>query len=157
MKNLKLLLSLSFIGILTLQSCKTTAEVPTGNSLVEFEVLEKGILYINETKDFSQEIQVVRSEKELDALLEKMNRDNETVQKPNINFENTMLLFCFDRVRGTSGHSIEVELINETEAQISVHLKHLGPKDMAAEVITQPFTIVSIDKSVKKIQMNLTE
>jgi len=157
MKNLKPFLILSFIGILFLQSCKTTAEVPTGNSLVDFEVLAEGFLYINETEDFSQEIKVVRSELELLALLEKMNRDNETVEKPSVNFENTMLLFCFDRVRGTSGHSIEVKLINETEDQISVHLTHTGPKDMAAEVITQPFTIVSIDKTDKKIQMSFTE
>lgn len=157
MKNLKPFLILSFIGILFLQSCKTTAEVPTGNSLVDFEVLAEGFLYINETEDFSQEIKIVRSEIELVALLEKMNRDNETVEKPSVNFQNTMLLFCFDRVRGTSGHSIEVKLINETEAQISVHLKHTGPKDMAAEVITQPFTIISIDKTDKKVQMNLTE
>ncbi len=155
MKNHHLPLLFTTMVALFLFGCKTIEEVPTGNSLVEFTVEQSGALFVNEDAEFSSGLVILRSEEALKKMVERMNKNQEIVALPNVNFEQEMVVVIFDQVRSTAGHSIAVTLMNETDDRITIHVKHTPPTGIAAEVITQPFTIISTGKSDQLISLSL--
>lgn len=157
MKLFSFFLTISILSVVVLTSCKSVEEVPTGNQMVDFTEIKSAHLYINEEQDFSQGGFITNSEEAFLTVLGRMNSDQTIVDANAINFEEHMVLTYFDKVRGTAGHTLKVKLIEETEALITVHVQHTGPKEMAAEVITQPFVMVSTLKSTKEVRFVFTE
>lgn len=139
--------------VLTISSCKTPAEVPSGNNLVDFVALHAGNLFGAGEEGFSEGGFVIESEDELGAFIEKANAFNRAVREDiSVDFDSEMILVYMDQVRGTLDHILRIKTVHETEDAITMEVIHEAPKEAAAEVITQPFVIISILKSEKEIK-----
>lgn len=98
---------------------------------------------------------------EMNKLINKMNSVNEEINKPLISdvhfFDESMLLFIFDKERGSGGHVIQVETITNTGTEISVAVKEIAPNGPASTVLSQPYTILQLKKSTLPVQLKLSE
>lgn len=141
----------------SLYSCKTSSESTVDTAIevsdVQFKHISSGIL----TGDGAEEIGkgegfVIQSEKEWQDLRTKMNSINETQEEISIDFEQRTVLAYFDVIRTTGGYSVEMVSIKEDASAIEVSLQYTSPSDMAVEIMTQPYHIVSIPKTSKQVK-----
>lgn len=156
MLKINSLLALSILGVFAFSSCRSVKETPTGNHLVDFTPIMNATLYGDGEEGFTQGGIVIRNEQELENFRTKANSVNETMEGIAVDFNKEMLLVYVDQVRGNAGHSLEFELIHETESSITAEIKH-EVSEMAAEVISQPFVVVSVLKSDKEVKFVLNE
>jgi hypothetical protein len=96
-----------------------------------------------------------------DAIRDKMNSVNQEVGDniiPDIHFfDEQMLIFVFDKVRGTGGYTFEAKhaLINNDTIALTVFSSPpIGP---ATTVMTQPFQILQLEKLDKEIELEIIE
>lgn len=157
---MKLRIQHLFIALLGLMisSCKTPAEVPSGNNLVDYVKLDAGNLFGAGEEGFSEGGLVIESQDELSAFVEEANTFNNAVKENLfVDFENEMILVYMDRIRGTLDHELKIKTVHETTDAITMEVIHEAPKEAAAEVITQPFIIISIAKSDKEVRFSITQ
>ena len=71
-----------------------------------------------------------------------------------IDFSKEIIVICLDNVRNSGGFSVEIiEVIKEASTTlIKVKFKSPKPMDMVTSVIIQPYHIVKINKTNKKIK-----
>ena len=121
-----------------------------------FTSLSKGNLFGNGAEGFKKENIVISSKKEWKFFLSKF----DTTNKVSSTFENAMdfskemIVICLDNVRNSGGFSVEIiEVIKEASITlIKVKFKSPKPMDMVTSVIIQPYHIVKINKTNKKIK-----
>ena len=80
-------------------------------------------------------------------------------EPPYIDFEKYMLIGVFMGNKPTGGFSIEIEKIIEKDKEISVHVKEESPGKncVVTMAFTQPYHIVTLLKSDKKIKFYYNE
>ena len=121
-----------------------------------FTSLSKGNLFGNGAEGFKKVNIVISSKKEWKFFLSKF----DTTNKVSSTFENAMdfskemIVICLDNVRNSGGFSVEIiEVIKEASTTlIKVKFKSPKPLDMVTSVIIQPYHIVKINKTNKKIK-----
>lgn len=155
-----------FLGILLvgLGACSTQEEL-IGNdddfpTLVSFETVGKGALFGGGQEGISEMSEVIRTAEEWLKLKEKMNSVNmitKEFQDKTLDFEREMILVCFDKLRGSGGYEIEFADVQESKTEIIAIIRKKGPSEMAASVMTQPFHIIKIPGSAKKVVFTLSE
>ena len=62
-----------------------------------------------------------------------------------------MIIVCIDKLRESGGYEISIVDILEDEEKMVIIIEHVSPSEMATSVLTQPFHVVKITKSEKKI------
>jgi hypothetical protein len=121
-----------------------------------FTSLSKGSLFGNGAEGFKKENIVISSQEEWKFFLSKMDTTNnvsKTVENA-IDFSKEMIIVCIDKVRNSGGFSIEIiEAVTESNTFL-IKVKTKGPKpmDMVTAVMMQPYHIVKIKKTNKKIK-----
>ncbi|MFT6959490.1 MAG: hypothetical protein ACJA17_000583 [Polaribacter sp.] len=121
-----------------------------------FTSLSKGSLFGNGAEGFKKENIVISSKEEWKFFLSKMDTTNnvsKTVENA-IDFSKEMIIVCIDKVRNSGGFSIEIiEAVTESNTFL-IKVKTKGPKpmDMVTAVMMQPYHIVKIKKTNKKIK-----
>lgn len=130
-------------------------------SKIEYLPVKSGVLYGAGEEGISQGIIGVSNTQELNALRSKMNTVNEELEEdviPDLHFfDEEMLIFIFDKVRGTGGYTFEVEEIIEHKEMLEIQVLSKRPADPATSVMTQPYQIVSIPKSNKELTLVIIE
>lgn len=138
-----------------LSSCLTPEKVPPpevitkeeANSYISMRSVTKGYLTGDGKEGISQGGTVINSQADWDELTTKMNAVNDAIEPPSVDFSQTTLLAYFDEIRGSGGYSVYVTEIRTDGSEIKVHVKEVSPTEDAIEIMTQPFEIVSIEKT----------
>lgn len=151
------------IIIMSLVSCKTTQPIDdietATNTNIEFKTINSGFLTGNGGEGIgSNEVFVIKSEGDWAMLRAKMNSVNETQKEVSIDFEQTTVLAYFDEIRPSGGYAVEIISVIDQEDGVEVTARFKKPFDAAIEIMTQPFHIVSIPKTKKRVRfISLTE
>lgn len=96
---------------------------------------------------------VIKDQTQWNNLLSKINlvaNANSIFPDTNVDFTKYQVIAVIDEVRHYGGYSIDITKITETNSIIFVKVEHLKPGGLNA-VITQPYHIVKIPKTNKKI------
>lgn len=121
-----------------------------------FTSLSKGSLFGNGAEGFKRENLVISSKKEWKSFLSKIDTTNKVSKtfENTIDFSKEMVLVCMDKVRNSGGFSVEIMEVTQEKDTVFIKIKRKGPKPMSMvpTVITQPYHIVKINKTNKKIK-----
>lgn len=130
---------------------KPAEQLVTERTPVNFTVLKKGILYGGGSEEIEEGVAVVRSFEELQSILAKVNSANQTVDEGLVSdihfFDENMLIFVFDKLRGTGGFTMSVQGIYQSKEHLVLELVKSAPDGPATTVMTQPFQIIELQKS----------
>lgn len=76
---------------------------------------------------------------------------------PPVDFDKNMILAAFRGSRGSTGYSVKIAQVTETDDRISaiVEYHNPGPGEVEAAVITYPFTMVSMRRSDKPVDFRI--
>ena len=149
---MKTKISILFIAILfgLLLSCsKSENEL----NQIKYTLISKGELYGNGQENISKQNLVISDTNSWNELITKMNSVNnvsEDFSEISVDFSHYDIIACFDEVKETGGHSIDITRIIENENNIIVYIENLLKGNMTT-VMTQPYHIVKIEKKTKPI------
>jgi len=121
-----------------------------------FTSLSKGSLFGNGAEAFKKENIVISSKEEWKSFLLKTDTTNKISKtfENAIDFSKEMVIVCIDKVRNSGGFSVEIiEAVKEGDTFL-IKVKTEGPKPMSmvTSVIIQPYHIVKIKNTNKKIK-----
>ena len=121
-----------------------------------FTSLTKGNLFGNGAEGFKKENIVISSKEEWRSFLSKMDTTNKVSKafENAIDFSKEMVLVCMDKVRNSGGFSVEImEAVKEADTLL-IKVQSKGPKPMAmvTAVMIQPYHIIKIKKTNKRIK-----
>ena len=155
-------LGLIFLALIGLTSCGAIKEgeiIEAANiaTPVEFTVVKSGQLHGAGGENIERGIVLVDSEASWKALKSKMNSSNQVIQDETVDFSTDMIIGYFDKVRGSGGYSVEIVSITETAQEIVVIYKPTSPSGDAIDIMTQPYTLVSIPQTMKGIRLQSIE
>ena len=142
------LLTISFLFVLA--SCGTTKELSVQN--ISTKTIQTGNLFGAGDEGFHQEVKEIKSIDDWHELVKKLGQVNvfETdFDAHSFDFEHKTLYFCTDKVRSTGGYSLSVSNGEMTDNTVLIHIHILSPQEMAAEVLTQPYVLFSMEKQEK--------
>ncbi len=109
-------------------------------------LIAKDNLYGAGSEGIVQQNMVITDADSWTNLMNQMNSVNpitDTFYETDIDFSVYQIIAVFDKVKSSSGHSLKLDLIWESD-DIMVNITHSSPLDMAPYVMTQPFHIVKI-------------
>lgn len=124
---------------------------------LEFSVILQGD-YFNGNYDNTKENLVITDQKTWSSLISKMKVFNDTnsyFPDATIDFKKYQVIAVFDEIHNYDGYSIDITKITQDNNRIYVTVDHLLPGGINA-VITQPYHIVKITKSNKKVVFQQT-
>ena len=116
-------------------------------------LIGKGELYGNGKEGIIKQNLVVKTKEEWNNLMNAMNsvnNESRNFTETDIDFSNYQVIALFDEIRSSGGWSIDITDITEYQDEIIVTVENLQKGGMAC-VMTQPYHIVKIPKSDKKI------
>jgi len=157
-KSLKLNIMRTFclaalIAFLTFSCTKEKCDIRD----LTYQYVEKGNLYGNGDEGISASNLVIRTQSDWDDLVSKMDSYNEVsndFENVPINFEEQMVIACFDKVRSSGGYTIDITETDVVNNKLEVTVEKGGPGEMATTVITQPFVIVVMEKCDSEVKFN---
>jgi serine kinase of HPr protein (carbohydrate metabolism regulator) len=121
-----------------------------------FTSLSKGSLFGNGAEGFKKENIVISSKEEWKFFLSKMDTTNNVSKtfENAFDFSKEIIIVCMDKVRNSGGFSVEIiEAVTESDTfLIKVKTKGPKPRDMVTSVMMQPYHIIKIKKTKKKIK-----
>ncbi|MFQ3181651.1 MAG: serine kinase of HPr protein (carbohydrate metabolism regulator) [Polaribacter sp.] len=121
-----------------------------------FTSLSKGSLFGNGAEGFKKENIVISSKEEWKFFLSKMDTTNNVSKtfENAFDFSKEIIIVCMDKVRNSGGFSVEIiEAVTESDTfLIKVKTKGPKPRDMVTSVMMQPYHIIKIKKTNKKIK-----
>jgi len=153
---------LSIILITVLFSCKPAEKTSKTNNVqsvsnkIEFTLIKEGTnsgfitkkeQVITNPTDFENEWNI--------ALANYLERN----PVPNFDFNNNQIILITMGEQTSGGHTIRTDSVTFTESTITLNATASKPGNdcMTTSVMTQPFQIINIPKSNKKIEFNITE
>lgn len=143
-----------FIFLIFLNFCFHTRENNKGE--LEFETFQKGFYSgIKEKKEM-----VIKNKMEFLDMWKNLTKILLPLpEPPEIDFDKYMLLCTFMGEKPTGGFSIEIKKIIEEDKEIKVFVKEISPGKncIVTMAFTQPFHIVLLKKSKKKIKFYYEE
>jgi hypothetical protein len=148
-----------FFLVLLLFACKTSKEVPNAPTAIDFEPIGSGILYGAGEEGLLAGAYLVNSEDVLSEILRKMNSQNSgdylNLTPDASYFKEHSMIFLFDEVRGSGGHTFEIKKLTLHNDLLKIGVLSAKPEGMATTVMTQPFQIIEIPKFEGRIEVQL--
>ena len=120
-------------------------------------LIGEGNLYGNGKENIAQQNLIISSNNAWTDLTDKINSaNNETdnFTETEIDFSHFILLAAFDEIKMSGGYAIEITSIVETRYDLTVTIRRHAPKGGVYTVITQPYHIVKIPTTDKRIIFN---
>ena len=77
--------------------------------------------------------------------------DIEYIKEQSIDFNNMTVLAYFDQIRGSGGYTVEFASVSQTSKSIQAHIKRTASDGNDIEIMTQPYSIVLIEKTDKTV------
>ena len=140
---------------------KPTEQLESETTPVNFTVLKKGNLYGGGSEEISEGVIAVRNFEELQSILAQINSANQSVDESLVGdihfFDTNMLLFVFDKLRGTGGFTMSVQGIYQSKEKLVLELAKSAPEGPATTVMTQPFQVIEIQQSNLPVSLKITE
>lgn len=146
------LIILSLIFIVSCKCKKNNAEMVNNNGKtvnMESVLIAKGNLYGSGSEGFSKQNMVIENQSDWEELMNKMDKVNNVSDRfmdTKIDFSNYSVIAIFSDVKGSGGHSIEIDMSKTTKNRI-VKVNYISPKGNATSVMTQPYYITKISKT----------
>ncbi|SHL75187.1 protease complex subunit PrcB family protein [Flavobacterium chilense] len=128
----------------------------SNQSNITFSVIAQKDLSPSEQKPISETKVTIKDAQSWNAFTTKLNVVNEETKffsETNIDFTKYQIIAVIDQKYGNGGHSIDITQIIETRNKIFVNVEKLHTGNLTS-VITQPYHIVKIAKSEKKVVFN---
>ncbi|MDQ5929645.1 MAG: hypothetical protein QG594_1425 [Bacteroidota bacterium] len=123
----------------------------SGQSAVEFKLIAQGDPSPSQTENIPKSNLVVKNTESWNSFLSKMSSyETSKFTETNVVFAKYQIIVVFDQVYSNGGHSIDITKITENNNRIFVKVEKLL-KGNIATVVTQPYHIVKIAKSSKKV------
>lgn len=148
--------ALVFIGlVLVALACGSTKqEITTQNRAPGQPVDYKILLKDSYGGTDAPENRIITTQKELEnayAVINRMRRPGISV--PEVDFTKKAVVAVFMGQQSSGGNSVEIEKVEETDKNITVHIKksHPGKDDMTTMAITQPFVFVELPATDKEV------
>lgn len=116
---------------------------------IESTLIAKGNLFGNGNEGIIEQNIEITDQNTWENLITQMNSVNNVsnnFSETNIDFSQYKIIAIFDKIRGNGGHSLELNIISNTE-NIIVNITDVVPEGHATTVITQPFHIVKISNA----------
>lgn len=134
--------------------CNSTVDdaflpVPIATTLVA-----SGNLYGNGGENIPMQNMIISNNKDWTELMNKLNSVNNVTDnftETEFDFTNFTIIALFDDIKMLGGYSIEIESVVENPNDLTVTIRHQSPNGIAPTVITQPFFILKIPKTEKRI------
>jgi hypothetical protein len=152
---MKLLVSLLLISIFS--GCNNNDVDEFLPITISTTLVASGNLYGNGKENITRQNLIIQSNKEWTELMNKMNSANNVTDNftgTEIDFSNFIILAFFDEIKMNGGYTIEIAGVVENRNDLTVNVRHLSPNGIVPTVITQPYCIVKIPKTEKKIVFN---
>ena len=151
-RNMKLtffLLTLAvFIG------CNSNVDDASLAVPISTTLIASGNLYGNGGENIPMQNMIISNNKEWTELMNKLNSVNNVTDnftETEFDFSNFTIIALFDDIKMYGGYSIEIESVVENRSDLIAVIRHLSPNGIAPTVITQPYFIVKIPKTEKRI------
>ncbi|NRB59843.1 MAG: protease complex subunit PrcB family protein [Winogradskyella sp.] len=142
--------------LLFVLNCKSTSNSNQMKSIIDEMLIDKGNLYGAGAEGITKQNLIISNANHWKTLIQKLDRVNKVsdgFSQKEIDFEKYNVLAVFDEVKNTGGHSIALEISENTEHTI-VNVSFNSPQGMATTVISQPYIIVKIEKSEFQLFLN---
>ena len=143
---------------LLLVACKTSQELAMESTETTFLVIDSGVLYGAGEEGFESGAYLINSIEEMEKILLKMNSVNSytiNLEYQSTYFHDHTIIFLFDEVRGSAGHTFELKKIDKNEKGLILKVKRSQPEGMAASVMTQPFQVIEIPKQNGSLELEV--
>ena len=117
-------------------------------------LVASGNLYGNGGENITRQNLIIQNNNEWIELMNKMNSVNNVTDnftETEFDFSNFTIIALFDDIKMYGGYSIEIESVVENRSDLIAIIRHRSPNGIAPTVITQPYVIVKIPKTEKKI------
>ena len=145
--------------LIGLPSCETSKEVitekPAEDLALATQVAFKNVASAYLTGNGAEKIVkggiVINSQAEWEVLTTKMNSVNRAIKDESIDFNKMTVLAYFDKIRGSGGYNVDFVSITEIGQEVQAIVKDTPPEGDAIEIMTQPYSIVMIDKTSKAV------
>ena len=139
---------LLFLGIALLAGCSNDDD---NSEMVNIEstLIAKDNLFGNGDEGIIEQNLEITDQNTFDNLISQMNIVNnvsDSFSEIDIDFSQYKVIAIFDEIRENGGHSLELNIMSNSE-NIIVNINDISPKGNAAAVITQPYHIVKISNS----------
>lgn len=138
---------------------KKTALVTPGD--MTYTIINSGNMFGAGEEGLAAGIIAASNMEEMNAVIDQINSVNPEIKDSIISdihfFDEYMLVFIFDKIRGSGGHSLDIKSISNTGENIIVTTREIAPNGQASTVMTQPYVILKIEQSSLPIQLELTE
>lgn len=158
--NKQRIVSFGFVltALFGFQACGVTEEVPQDKpeeviteSIITKKRVAGGYLTGNGEEKISNGGMVINSQADWDALTGKMNSVNDAIAEQSIDFNRVTILAYFDEIRGSGGYVVEITQVKTDGNKLEALVGKSAPSDDAIEIMTQPFVIVTIEKTDKSV------
>ena len=116
-----------------------------------------GNLYGNGNEKITKQNLIISTKMAWSELMGKMNSvNNEThnFAETDIDFSKFIVLALFDEVKGSGGYSLNITGILENQDNVTVAVQSISPTGNVFLVMSQPYCIVKIPNTAKKIIFN---
>ena len=120
---------------------------------IESILISKDNLYGNGGEGINKQNIVITDDGVWNDLITQMNTINnvsDNFSETEIDFSEYTVIAVFDEIKGNGGHSLELNITSNPE-NIMVNITDLAPNGNATTVITQPYHILKIKKTVLPI------
>jgi hypothetical protein len=148
-----------FFFVFLFFACKTSKDIPTAPVAIDFEPIGSGILYGAGEEGLLAGAYLVNSVDELSEILSKMNSQNSgdylNLTPDDSYFNEHSIVFLFDQVRGSGGHTFEIKKLTRHNDLLKIGVLSAKPEGMATTVMTQPFQIIEIPKFEGRFDVEL--
>jgi len=147
----------AIIALISFSSCEVTEEVSHGSVEAPKHLQIKQINQDNLFGNGDELVGIgkgmtIQTAEEWEVLRTKMNSVNPTQDEVSIDFELTTVLAYFDYIRTTGGHSVQIVEVIETTNGLQARFKTSAQEGFSAEIMSQPFHIISIPKTTKTVK-----
>ena len=142
----KYLLLFLFSVICIMHSCSDNNENIMNKAPIPVQQIGKGNLIGNYVP---QNNMIITTSAQWNTLLTTLGSVGGMTQT-NVDFNQDMVIAVFDQVYTNGGHSIDIIAVDENQQNIVVDVEKLLSGDVTT-VVTQPFHIVKIPKSIKPV------
>jgi len=124
-----------------------------------YSIMETGNMFGAGEEGLNEGVLSAKNMEEFNAVVQQINSINKEITDDLVAttdfFKESMLLFIFDKVRGSGGHTMEVINITHTSEALVVSIKNTAPEGPASTVMTQPFVVLKTAKSSLPIQVKV--
>jgi hypothetical protein len=142
-----------FTILFLLTGCSNDDDDNNSGQSVEFTVIAQKDLSPSEQKEIPKTNFVIKNTQSWNSFIAKITGTNDETKyfaETNIDFTKYQIIAVVDQKYRNGGHSIDITKISENSNLITVKVEKLLKGNLTS-VITQPYHIVKIAKSSKKV------